>query len=57
LWNSFWSAGWSERRLILAGIAFIICATVVFWQFMIPLILVAGLVAVFLRYSRDKDAL
>jgi hypothetical protein len=53
----FWSLDWYQRRIVLAGLAVATALTVVFWRVMIPLVLLAALVAAYLRYSRGKDSL
>jgi hypothetical protein len=51
---SFWGLDWQIRRLVLAGAAFMVAATVVAWRWMLPLWGLAVAVALYLRFSRPK---
>jgi len=57
LWKWFWSLPYQWRRMVVAGAVFVIGMTIVFWQFMLPILLFALLVAIYLRFSRGTDAL
>jgi len=57
LWASFWSLDYQIRGLALAGVAAVIAATVVAWQWMLPLWGLAVAVTLYLRFSRPKDSL
>ena len=57
LWASFWGLDWQIRRLVLAGAALMVAATVVAWRWMLPLWGLAAAVALYLHFSRPKDSL
>ena len=44
-------------RAIVAAIVLVAVLTYTFWFVMLPIFLLAGLVAAYLRYSRPKDSL
>lgn len=57
LWREIWSLEWPLRRLLIAGVLFVVILTILAWRVMAPLLLVAVLVALYLRYSRPSDSL
>jgi len=57
LWDSFWSLDWYWRRVTLACTAFVIGLTIGLWRVMVPMFLLAALVAAYLRHSRGRDSL
>jgi len=56
-WASFCGLDWQIQRLVLAGAALMVAATVVAWRWMLPLWGLAAAVALYLRFSRPKDSL
>jgi hypothetical protein len=57
LWTSFQGLDWEIQRLVLAGVAAMVAATVVAWRWMLPLWGLAAAVALYLRFTRPKDSL
>jgi hypothetical protein len=57
LWTSFRGLDWQIQRLVLAGAALMVAATVGAWRWMLPLWGLAAAVALYLRFSRPKDSL
>ena len=57
LWTSVQGLGWEIQRLVLAGAAAMVAATVVAWRWMLPLWGLAAAVALYLRFTRPKDSL
>jgi hypothetical protein len=57
LWKSFRDLDWEIQRLVLAGAAGMVAATVVAWRWMLPLWGLAAAVALYLRFSRPRDSL
>jgi hypothetical protein len=57
LWTSFRDLDWEIQRLVLAGAAGMVAATVVAWRWMLPLWGLAAAVALYLRFSRPKEGL
>lgn len=57
LWTSFWGLDWQIQRLVLAGAALMVAATVVAWRWMLPLWGLAAAVALYLHFSPPRDSL
>ena len=57
LWTSFRGLDWQIQRLVLAGTALMVAATVGAWRWMLPLWGLAAAVALYLRFSRPNDSL
>lgn len=57
LWTSFWSLDARIQGLALAVAAVVIVATIVAWQWMLPVWGLAVAVTLYLRLSRSKDSL
>jgi hypothetical protein len=56
-WASLWDLDWQIQRLVFAGAAVMVAATVVAWRWMLPLWGLVAAVALYLRFSRSKDSL
>jgi len=56
-WRSFWNLPWVWKRLVAGGIVGLVFMLIVAWRFMVPLMLLAFLIAMYFRYSRSRDAL
>jgi hypothetical protein len=56
-WRSFWNLRWPWFKLVAAGVVGFLFLLIVAWRFMVPLMLLALLVAMWFRYTRSRDAL
>jgi hypothetical protein len=55
--NSYWSLGYYERRFVETGVALVVVLSLAFWRVMLPFFGIVAAVALYLRWSRQKDSL
>lgn len=55
--DDVWFLDWPWRGLVVGGVAVVVFLLIVAWRVMIPVLLLAGSVALYLHYSRPKDSL